>query len=254
MLQEERFIRIRALLATLARLDTERLAQELGVSRETVRRDIMALQEQGVLRRVHGGVIAAGPEPEPPLAVRQAVRAKEKRAIARAAVRLLEAGQTLFVDAGSTTTILAEELSALAGLTIVTNGLAVAQRLAAAHPGRNEVILLGGSVDPALQATHGGATVAEIFRLRADAALLSPVGVHAQHGATSFDHREAAVARAMAQQAQRLIVLADHSKIGVVSRVCYAEAQRIDTLVTDAGARAVPALADWKAAGRQVVM
>eukprot|EP01041_Mallomonas_annulata_P015067 gene15066-biopygen7925 len=77
MLQEERFLRIRTLLSTLSRVSTERIAQDLDVSRETVRRDTLALESQGILRRVHGGVVAQGPEPEPPLAVRQAVRERE---------------------------------------------------------------------------------------------------------------------------------------------------------------------------------
>lgn len=257
MLQEERWLRIRTLLATFSRLSTDRIAQDLGVSRETVRRDVLALESQNALRRVHGGVVAPGPEPEPPLAVRQTVRAKEKRAIARAATRLLQPGQTLFVDAGSTTAILAEELSRLSGLTIITNGLAVALRLSAADEGRsarNDVILLGGRVNPELQASYGDITVAEVMRYRADVALLSPVGVHGQIGATSFDHHEAAVARAMVQQAKALIVLADHSKLGQTSRVVYAVPQDIATIVTDAAARALPATSALQASGPNVVV
>ncbi len=257
MLQEERFVRIRMLLATFSRLSTDRIAQELSVSRETVRRDLVELETLGALRRVHGGVVAPGPAPEPPLAVRQTVRAKEKRAIARAAVQLLQPGQTLFVDAGGTTALLAAELSTLSGLTIITNGLTVALQLAAAdtnREARNQVILLGGTVNPAVQATHGDITVAEIHRYRADVALLSPVGVHGQHGATNFEHHEAAVARAMAQQAQRLIVLADHSKIGQTSRVVYAVPQDIDTIITDSAARALPALSALQAAGNHVIV
>lgn len=257
MLQEERFIRIRMLLASLSRVSTERITQELNCSRETVRRDIVQLEAQGVLRRVHGGVVMPGPQPEPPLAVRQAVREREKRAIARAALQQLSPGQTLLLDAGSTTMLLAEELSALSGMTVVTNGLNVALKLAAADAGRsprNQVILLGGQPDPEVHATYGAITVAEIHRYRADVALLSPVAIHAQHGASSFDHREASVARAMATQAQRLIVLADHHKIGQASRVVYAGLADIDTIITDAAARHSPGLAALKAAGAQLLI
>lgn len=257
MLQEERFLRIRTLLSTLSRVSTERIAQDLEVSRETVRRDILALESQGLLRRVHGGVVAQGPEPEPPLAVRQAVRAREKRAMARAALQLLQPGQTLFLDAGSTTTLLAEALSGLSGLTIITNGLNVALKLAGADAGRNarnDVVLLGGRPDPAVQATHGDTTVAEIHRYRADVALLSPVGINVHSGATSFEHHEAAVARAMAAQAKKLILLADHSKVGQASRVTYASLAEVDTLVTDAGARALPAFSALQAAGCHIVV
>lgn len=257
MLQEERFLRIRTLLSTLSSVSTDRIAQDLGVSRETIRRDILALEAMGLLRRVHGGIVAHGPEPEPPLAVRQTVRASEKRAIARAALQLLQPDQTLFLDAGSSTTILAEELASLSGLTVITNSLNAALKLAAMSAGRsarNEVILLGGRTDPEVQATHGDSTVGEIHRYRADVALLSPVGFSVAGGASSFEHPEAAVARAMTEQAQQLIVLADHSKIGQTSRVTYAKLSEVGTLVTDAAAEALPALAALKAAGCPVVL
>jgi len=235
MLHETRLHRIRNLLSAFSQVSTDHIAQDLGVSRETVRRDILELEAQGVLRRVHGGIIATGDQPEPPLAVRQTVRAKEKRAIARVAARLVQPGQTLFIDTGSTTTLLAEALSAASGLTIITNGLNVAHKLASVDPARpgNQVILLGGQVAGPLAATWGDVTVAEIHRYRADVALLSPVGVSAEHGAASFEHAEAAIARAMAHQAKRLVILADHSKIGQPSRVSYAQPHEIDAVVTN---------------------
>ncbi|MFT4191154.1 MAG: DeoR/GlpR family DNA-binding transcription regulator [Comamonas sp.] len=257
MLQEARLHRIRALLSTFSQVSSERIAQDLGVSRETVRRDVLELEGQGVLRRVHGGVVAVSAEPELPLVVRQAVRAKEKRAIARAAVRLVQPGQTLFIDAGSTTTQLAEELSSMSGLTVITNGLNVALKLAAADTQRetgNSVLLLGGSVSPALAATYGDITVAEIHRYRADVALLSPVGLSGQHGATSFEHHEATIARAMAQRAAKRIILADHSKIGQSSRVVYAGPGDIDVVVTDAAARALPALEELQQTRCEVLL
>lgn len=79
MLQDERFLRIRSLLATFSRLSVERIVQDLAVSRETVRRDLLELEGLGELRRVHGGAIATSAEPEPPLAVRLVARQREKR-------------------------------------------------------------------------------------------------------------------------------------------------------------------------------
>jgi DeoR/GlpR family transcriptional regulator of sugar metabolism len=241
MLAEERHQRIRALLTALHRVTTDRIAADLGVSRETVRRDVVELEARGELRRVHGGVVAVGPEPEPPIAVRTQVRQKEKRAIAKAAARLVEPGQTLFLDFGSTVSALAEELATLPGLTIVTNAFGVAQTIADGK--RSEVRLLGGRVDADIPATFGEATVTEIHRYRADIALLSPVGLHPRYGATSFDHREAEVARAMVHNAGRVILLADHSKIGQASRVAFCPMDGIDTLVTDAGAEGVDGFA-----------
>ncbi|MFH8136124.1 DeoR/GlpR family DNA-binding transcription regulator [Pantoea osteomyelitidis] len=258
MLQETRLHRIRALLTTLNQVSTERIIKELGISRETARRDIIELEAQGVARRVHGGLVTvSGNRPEPPLRVRSGAMAKEKRAIARAAAQLLQPGQTLFLDAGSTTTMLAQELRTMSGLTIITNSLQAALALSAAEEAEtlnNEIILLGGAMMAGAQQTRGEMTVGEIYRFHADVALLSPVGIEAKNGASSFHPHEAAIARAMAQQASQLILLADHSKLGVVSRSQYAPSQAIGTLVTDSGGADHPALAALRQALRQVIL
>ncbi|SLM62607.1 MULTISPECIES: DeoR/GlpR family DNA-binding transcription regulator [Dickeya] len=236
MLEETRLHRIRQLLSTLNRVSTEQIIQHLNVSRETVRRDVLKLEAQGALRRVHGGIVATASEPEPPLAVRNAVREPEKRAIARCATQQLHAGQTLFIDAGSTTTLLAEALLPLSGMTIITNSLQVALTLTPPDTDTlpaHEVILLGGQMSLALPATCGALTVTEIQRYRADVALLSPVGIASQSGASSFSHHEAAIAGAMARGARQRIMLADNSKIGITSRVIYAAPGDIDLLITD---------------------
>lgn len=217
MLQETRLHRIRSLISTHHQVSTERIINELGVSRETARRDIIALEEQGVARRVHGGIVAIDAPAEPPLPVRYAAREKEKRSIARCATEQLHAGQTIFLDSGSTTTLLARELRTMSGLTIITNSLQAALVLTATENDsqlQHEVILLGGSMSAGTQQTHGGITVNEIHRYQADVALLSPVGVDAVTGASSFSLAEAAIAGAMARQAKQLFLLADHSKLG----------------------------------------
>ena len=257
MLQEERLLRIRSLLVTFSRVSVDRIVQDLEVSRETVRRDLLELEGSGELRRVHGGAIASGPEPEPPLSVRLVARQREKRAIAKATVSLLKPGQTLFLDAGSTTAILAEEIATLSGMTVLTNSLNIALKLAGADEGRdsrNAVHLLGGQIDVKTQATHGDGTLEGIRRFCADVALLSPVGLHPKHGAMSFEHHEAAVARAMAAQAQQVVILADHSKIGQASRVAYRRSTEIDIVVTDAKARESGALAALRRAVPHVIV
>ena len=182
---------------------------------------------------------------------------KEKRAIAKAVLKLIKPGQTVFLDSGSTTTILAEELASMNGLTVITNGLKVALKLGAADDARNprnNIILLGGHIDAALQSTFGDTTVNEISRFRADLALLSPVGVSRQQGATSFEHHEAAIARAMAEQSQCVMILADHSKIGYSSRISYVKTANIDTIITDSMARDLPGLAALQRAGVNVTL
>lgn len=239
MLQETRLHRIRALLAALNQVSTERISKELAISRETARRDMIVLEAQGTARRVHGGLVAIDTQPEPPLKVRSTVLAREKRAIARLAASYVQPGQTLFLDAGSTTTMLADELRARSGLTIVTNSLQAALMLTATEEPdtlSNKVILLGGNMVAGAQQTRGEFTINEIHHYHADIALLSPVGIDNRNGASSFHAHEAAIARAMSRQSDQLILLADHSKLGVASRVVYAIPQEISILITDRGA------------------
>lgn len=255
MLQEDRHQRIRSLLAMLGRATTDRMAADLGVSRETVRRDVLSLEARGELRRVHGGVVAVTPEPEPPIAVRSQVRLEEKRRIARAAARLLAPGQTVFIDAGSTVSVLARELATLAGLTVITNSFDVATTIGGAGQRRmNQVVVLGGNLGEEMHATFGAMTVSEILRHQVDIALLSPVGIDHRYGATSFDLHEADIARAMATSAKRVFILADHSKIGQASRVSFCAVDRIDTLITDHWAGDNPDLAALKPVVRAIVI
>ena len=246
MWQEERYQRIRALLSSLQQVSTDRIVGELGVSRETVRRDLLELEALGELRRVHGGAVPV--HNEPPIAERVHTRVKYKRAIARAAAGLISSGQTLFLDAGSTTSVLADELAKLSGLTIITNSFDVALKVGAAGNGANQLLMLGGSVGGPVCATSGDITIAEIHRYRADFALLSPVGVDVECGATNYDLREAEVARAMTANAKQLVLLADFSKIGLCSRVSYCGADQIDHLVTNGSARNSPAFAALESA------
>ncbi|MBA0166599.1 MULTISPECIES: DeoR/GlpR family DNA-binding transcription regulator [Pectobacterium] len=255
MLEETRLHRIQALLSTLNQVSTEKIIQHLGVSRETVRRDIVKLEAAGALRRVHGGIVATTQEPELPLSVRNTVREKEKQAIARAAVQQLKAGQTLFIDAGSTTSLLADELLSMPGMTVITNSLTVAQKLTATESvAHHSVILLGGYMGASAQATSGDITINELQRYRADVALLSPVGVAVASGASSFAHHEAAIARAMVQHARTRMILADHSKIGTTSRVVYATLPEIDMIVTDATSADNPELALLQLHCQQVII
>lgn len=236
MWQEERHQRIKAMVATFQRVTNERLAEALGVSRETVRRDLVMLEAEGALKRVHGGAISADDGAEAPFAERAAVRLQEKRAIARLAARMVRPGQTIFLDAGSTTAVLADELATLSGLSIVTNSIDVAAKISAkagTTERANTIVLIGGRFGHDPQATYGAVAVSEINRYRADLALLSPVGVDPRYGATSFDPAEAEVARAMVANAKMVCILADHSKWGVPSRVSYCPPDRIGCLIGD---------------------
>jgi DeoR family fructose operon transcriptional repressor len=256
MWQEDRHQRIRALLSTLNRVSTERIMADLGVSRETVRRDLLDLEALGELRRVHGGAIK--PADEAPIAERAQTHVKSKKAIAKAATSVVASGQTLFIDAGTTTAALADELAKLANLTVITNSIDVALKMRGAPEQReswaNEVILLGGSISDRALSTTGDTTILDIQRYRADIALLSPVGVDPRHGATNYDRAETEVARAMIGNADSVVILADYSKIGQHSRIAYCAPEKIDLLITNRKAADVAAFAQLKRKVGKVIL
>ncbi len=260
MLQEDRFARIQSLLSSLDRVRTEQLIQDLQVSRETIRLDLLALESLGLVRRVHGGVARVAQE-EPPFVQRQTQRVSEKRAIAKAAVKRLQPGQLVFVDAGTTTAILAEEMCLMSHLTVVTNSITVALKLSSAQSGQAgkagandlRVILLGGDINPEVPCTYGEVTLNEIRKYRADMALLSPVGISASDGVTFFNAHEASLATAMIEQSAALTVLADHSKIGTAGRYSVAAAAQTDAVLTNVNAGNEGALDALREVGVEVV-
>jgi DeoR family fructose operon transcriptional repressor len=246
MWQEERHRRIKTLLAAMHSMSTDRIVNELGVSRETVRRDLLALESQGELRRTHGGAVSLQAIGDAGAAVPPAARnergERAERAIARAAAGLLRNGQTLFMDAGSMTPHMADALTAFSDMTVITNSFDAAMRLCGA-PGqaehRNRVLVLGGLVPGPDAATQGDHAVAQIHRFKADTALLFPMGVDARQGATHMDLGYAEVARAMAANAAEVVLLADDTKVGASTRVSYCPADRVATLVTNRKAEGV---------------
>ncbi|MCB8882018.1 DeoR/GlpR transcriptional regulator [Acidisoma cellulosilytica] len=230
---DERQQRIMEMIGTVGRVETDAIAAELQVSRETVRRDLLLLERDGKLRRVHGGAVRADPPPERPFRTRKRVQMDAKREIARTGVALIKPGSSCFIDAGTTTAAFAAELVRLSDLLVITNSLEVAMTLRAAQSNA-EILLLGGRMGLEVPSTHGDVTIAEIGRHRVDVAILSPVALDASAGFTYHDLDEGAVARAMTQNAARILVLADHTKLGWVSRTVVCPCSEIDDLVSDA--------------------
>lgn len=151
MWQEERHQKIKAMLTSFGQVSIDRIVESFGVSRQTVRRDLIDMEQFGILRRVRGGAVPVEAQ-DKEFSVRITQRLHEKRAICVAALQLLKSHQTIFMDAGSTTTIMAEVLSGPTGLTdltIITNSLEAASRLAQAHNAQEDgvqVQILRGSV------------------------------------------------------------------------------------------------------------
>lgn len=234
MYAEERQQAMARAVTERGRLSVVDLAQEYDVTTETVRRDLSVLERAGLLRRVHGGAVPAGAltSLETALADRDAAQAAEKDRIVAAALDLLPpSGATALIDAGSTTARLAAVLPPTHRLTVFTHSVTVAARLVS-HPAV-ELHLLPGRVRPATQAAVGPSTVAAIAALRVDVAFVGANGITPGHGLSTPDPEEAATKRAIVEAAQRVIVLADATKVGVESTVSFASLSEADVLVTD---------------------
>jgi DeoR family fructose operon transcriptional repressor len=230
---EERQQAIAALVAERGRVAVTAVAEEFGVTTETVRRDLAVLERSGVLRRVHGGAVPAGTLTlvEPGLGERHSTRSEAKRAIAAAALDLLPRSDgSIALDGGTTTAALADLLPADRRLLAVTSSVPIAARLAA--KGIN-LHLLGGRVRGVTQCAVGEATVQALADLRVDVAFMGANGISSRHGFTTPDEAEASVKRAMVRAGQRVIVLADSSKLDREHLVRFAALDDVDVLVTD---------------------
>ncbi|TWS17883.1 DeoR/GlpR transcriptional regulator [Tsukamurella asaccharolytica] len=235
MYAEERQRAISELVGGRGRASVMELAERFDVTPETVRRDLDALERLGGVRRVHGGVVAAGvlAGAESALGEREGTNADAKRAIGSAARRFLPpAGGSVLFDAGTSTIAAAREVPANLHITAITNSVPVAAALSLRET--VELRLLGGRVRGLTQAAVGAGTVAEIAGLRTDVAILGANGLSAERGLSTPDADEAAVKTAMVRAADFVVLVADSSKFAQESLVAFAALDDIDVLVTDA--------------------
>jgi DeoR family transcriptional regulator, fructose operon transcriptional repressor len=232
MYAPERHQQILAAARAEGRVDVSELSRTLSVTPETVRRDLTVLERHGLLRRVHGGAIPVERLGfEPAIADRESRFSVQKERIAKTALDELPDGGSIIIDAGTTTVRLAEMLPADRELTVVTHALPVAMLLA----NRPNITLhvLGGTVRGRTEATVGEWTLQAIADIYADVTFLGINGITVGQGLTTPDLAEAHVKRALVRSARRVVVLADHTKIGRADFVRVAPIDSVDTLITD---------------------
>jgi DeoR family fructose operon transcriptional repressor len=220
-------------LATAGRVDVAAMADELAVTGETVRKDLIALERQGRLRRVHGGAIPVQDLSFEPEVTARTEYADEKRRIATAALAQLPRTGTILLDAGTTTARLADLIPADRHLTAFTNTLPTA--LALAGKPNITVYTLGGRVRNRTLAEVDSWAARTLSEINVDVAFLGANGISHARGLTTPDPAEAAVKRLMIGCARRRILLSDHSKIGHVSTHKYGDLAEVDLLITDTG-------------------
>lgn len=208
------------------------LARVVQTSEVTVRRDVRALEAEGLLDRRHGGaVLPGGFTRESGFPQKSHLATAEKTAIADLAAGLVEEGEAIVVGAGTTTQELARRLARVPGLTVVTNSLLVAQALA--HANRVEVVMTGGTLRGSNYALVGSGAEQSLQGLRVSRAFLSGSGLTAERGLSTSNMLSASVDRALVQAAGEVVVLADHTKLGADTMFQTVPTDLITRLVTD---------------------
>jgi DeoR family fructose operon transcriptional repressor len=227
----ERQLRIRQMLESKDFLDLETLCRDLDASESSVRRDLDVLEEQNVLKRVYGGAVPM----QPPaigafdFTVESAHCSDEKSRIARLTAGLIEDGQTVILDGGSTVAAVAQELAAKS-LHIVTNSLPIAEAL---ESRRNiELTLTGGYLDPRIRVMLGPLCEQMLGLIRADVAIMG-IGSVSAAGFSNNNTLVVGSEQKMIEIANKVIIVADHSKFGRSAMIPVAHLEDADVVVSD---------------------
>ncbi len=249
MLAAERRTHIIERLRKDGKVLVSELSEAYHLSEDTIRRDLRELAEQGLVQRVHGGALPASPAATA-FAHREGQAQPIKQAIARTAASLLQDGQVIVFDGGTTTLLVARALPAGLRATAITHSPPIAIALAE-HP-LMEVVLIGGRLHKPSRVAVGAATVASLRDIRADVCLLGICSLHPEVGISAPDWEEAHVKRAMIAISAEVIALAGAEKLGTAAPYVVAPIGELTHLVTEAG---VPEamVAPYKAHGITVV-
>lgn len=236
---EKRAKEIVRLLLEHGKTSVEQLTEIFSTSPASIRRDLVRLEERGLVNRTHGGAMLVGQIYEPfrfdaSFSEREERFPREKQRIARAAAELVHANETVGFTAGTTTTQVARALRLREGLHVTTNAVNIGMELSSSNG--VEVTLTGGCLRwPGAFSLIGPAALESLHLTVMDKVFVGVCGIDALHGATTIQTEEAAVFRAMCRRAKQVIVVADSSKVGMTSPAVICAATDIDVLVTDDG-------------------
>src|ERR1700726_2938011 len=208
------------------------VSEELGLSEDTIRRDLRELASEGRLQRVHGGALPASPAVGD-FAARQQLAPDGKASIGRAAAGLVKAGQVVILDGGTSTAQLARHLPLDLRATVVTHSPTIAVALVE-HPSI-EVVLIGGRLFKHSVVAVGAAAIEAIARIRADGYFMGGTGIHPQAGLSTGDLEEAHIKRALMASASETYVLVSAEKLNAASPYVIAALTEIDGMIVEPG-------------------
>ncbi len=234
MLAEERRRQILHLVNEEGKVLVEDLAKRFSTSEVTIRLDLEDLQGRGLVHRTHGGALPVpnGALLDRNLAEKEKLYRREKARIAQAAAKLVQEGQSVVLDSGSTTTMIARVLRTFRNLTIITNALNIAAELAGSNL---EVILVGGGLRKESFSLVGPFAEEVLGKLSPDILFLGVDGFDVGFGMTTPNPQEARVNRLMVEAADRTVVVCDSSKFGRRSLCLIAPTSAADQVITDSG-------------------
>ncbi|MDY6875425.1 MAG: DeoR/GlpR family DNA-binding transcription regulator [Chloroflexota bacterium] len=234
LIPAQRRERIREYLEVFQVVRSVDLCNTLGVSEATIRRDLEWLENEGVLERTHGGAIRSQwMRFEPEYAHRAQIHSEEKRRIGALAATLIEDGDVVFINSGTTTTQLISHICSDVDATVITNNMSAALEIGETG---FELILLGGSFQPRSNSVAGRFAIDNLNQVYADKAFIGVDGISLKYGCTMPANAEAEVVHLMLKRTcGPIVMVADHSKWGVVSNFEVATLDQIRRLVTDDG-------------------
>ncbi len=207
------------------------LAQRFEVSTITIMRDLQELEQEGLIRRVHGGAISVrGASYEPPFIARESQFSSEKQRIALKAVEMINEGDSIILDVGTTTLEIARALKGKRNLTVLVTNLRAALELASQTA--IQVIVIGGKLRSSELSLVGHLAEQTLRSFQVDKAFIGVGGITIEHGLTEFNFDEAGTKRTMLERARQSIVVADHTKFGKVMLTTVASLAVVDTIIT----------------------
>lgn len=209
------------------------ICKELDVSRETIRKDIYTLSQQGLVQAIRGGATLPSSVKETKYEQRKRLNLNEKKDIAKNAIRFIRNGDSVFLDYGTSAVEIAEEIrnSSLQDLTIITNSTNVVETLQ--YEPEVQIILLGGTLRPSEGSVSGPLTLANITNIYCDVGFFGCGGINLSAGVTNHYVNEVEVSKKMMEHCRIKVVLADHSKFERTALYKTADVQDIDVIITD---------------------
>ena len=233
MLTTHRKQQILATLKAQGQVIAKEVSLAMGVSEDTIRRDLREMAQEGLLQRVHGGALPSSPAIAD-FAGRELLAADGKVAIGRAAAQMIQPGQVVILDGGTTARQVARHLPAALKATIVTHSPTIALELL--HHPEIEVILIGGRLFKHSVVAMGAVALEAIANIHADLFFMGVTGVHPKTGLTTGDYEEAAIKRALSHAAAESIVLASSEKLNAASPYSVVPLSEISGIITEKSA------------------